>query len=104
MSYLLDTCAASELIAKRPNPGFAVWFQNQHESTLYMSVITIGEYVAKLANAAPELVNERAEIPWTSIIGMRNRIAHGYYGLDFELVWDTVQRSIPELLAVLSKE
>jgi uncharacterized protein with HEPN domain len=34
---------------------------------------------------------------------MRNRIAHGYFGLDFEIVWDTVTLSIPDLLANLPK-
>jgi uncharacterized protein with HEPN domain len=36
-----------------------------------------------------------------AIVGIRNRIAHGYYALDFELIWDTTQTSIPELLRAL---
>jgi uncharacterized protein with HEPN domain len=32
---------------------------------------------------------------------MRNRIAHGYDGLDFEVVWDTLRTSMPDLLAKL---
>jgi hypothetical protein len=34
---------------------------------------------------------------------MRNRIAHGYYGLDFAVVWETIRASIPEFLARLPK-
>jgi len=29
--------------------------------------------------------------------GMRDRLIHGYFGVDFELVWDVVQRRVPEL-------
>lgn len=35
--------------------------------------------------------------------GMRNRIAHGYFEINLELVWDTVQQALPELLAQLPR-
>lgn len=43
MSYLLDTCAISELIAPKPNRAVLEWFENQSPETLYLSVITVGE-------------------------------------------------------------
>jgi predicted nucleic acid-binding protein len=43
MSYLLDTCAISETIAKKPNLGLIDWLENQNETSLYLSVLTIGE-------------------------------------------------------------
>lgn len=33
---------------------------------------------------------------------MRNRIAHGYFATNFDLVWDTVQTALPELLSALA--
>ena len=45
MSFLLDTCAISELIKKKPNPGFINWISGQEEYNIYLSVITIGEIV-----------------------------------------------------------
>jgi uncharacterized protein with HEPN domain len=36
--------------------------------------------------------------------GMRNRITHGYFGINLEIVWDTAQSALPELLLSLSKE
>jgi uncharacterized protein with HEPN domain len=68
-----------------------------------MCLVTVGEYATKLAQSAPDFVERRPDVPWTSIVGMRNRIAHGYYDLDFEVVWDTLQTSIPELIARLSR-
>ena len=62
------------------------------------AVIVIGQAASGLQRTCPEFVVAQPEIPWRAISGMRNRIAHGYYALDFEVVWDTIQTSIPELL------
>ena len=43
MSYLLDTCLISELVAKQPNQQVLNWFNAQVPETLYLSTITIGE-------------------------------------------------------------
>ena len=43
MTYLLDTCALSEMIKKEPNAGFAQWIEQQTFSSLFVSVISIGE-------------------------------------------------------------
>jgi toxin FitB len=43
MTYLLDTCLISELVAKRPNQKVVDWLDNQTQDSLYLSVITMGE-------------------------------------------------------------
>ena len=43
MSYLLDTCALSEMIKKKPNAGFVEWIKQQHGSSFYVSVVSIAE-------------------------------------------------------------
>jgi toxin FitB len=43
LKYLLDTCAISELIKPEPNNNVLQWFQEETESNLYLSVLTIGE-------------------------------------------------------------
>jgi uncharacterized protein with HEPN domain len=63
-----------------------------------MCLIAVGEYVVKLLRTHPEFSTANPDIPFDAIVGMRNRIAHGYYGLDFEVVWDTLQGSVPDLL------
>ena len=68
-----------------------------------MSLVAIGEAVAKLLQINPDFAAACPEIPWGSIVGMRNRIAHGYYGLDFEVIWDTIRNFIPDLLAKLPR-
>ncbi|MBA2083586.1 hypothetical protein B1J97_17600 [Aeromonas veronii] len=41
------------------------------------------------------------EIPWRSMRNMRNRMAHGYFDINLDIVWDTVQELLPELLKQL---
>jgi len=43
LSYLIDTNVLSELRRKEPNPGVVVWFEERPATTLYVSVLTLGE-------------------------------------------------------------
>lgn len=41
------------------------------------------------------------EIPWSKIIGIRNRPAHAYADVNENIIWDTVNESLPDLVARL---
>ena len=45
---------------------------------------------------------ENDYIPWRDIIGMRNRLSHGYFDVNLDIVWETVQTDIPQIISVLS--
>lgn len=47
-----------------------------------------------LSDAAKTAISN---IPWKQLYGMRNRIVHGYDGVDMRIVWDTVSEDIPQL-------
>ena len=52
--------------------------------------------IGELANGLSiELINEYNKIPWKQIIGMRNRIVHGYDTINLEIVWNTFVCGIP---------
>ena len=55
----------------------------------------------KIERDFPEFASQQSQIPWKSMRGMRNRIAHGYFEIDLSTVWDTLQTALPELLAQL---
>ena len=54
--------------------------------------------ICELANGlSVEFIKEYNKIPWKPIIGMKNRIVHGYDIINLEIVWNTSIESIPEL-------
>jgi uncharacterized protein with HEPN domain len=62
-----------------------------------MALLTIGEMVGRLAQKHPDFLEQHPEIPWSMIRAMRNRIAHGYFELDFDVVWETAHTDASEL-------
>lgn len=60
----------------------------------------IGEAASKVS---AEARIEHAEIPWQDVVGMRNRLIHGYFDIDLDRVWDTVTGDVPELAKLLEK-
>lgn len=67
------------------------------QDAVIMKLMVIGELAAQLFDEHAEFVANYPEIPWHQMKGMRNRMAHGYFELDLEIVWDTVQAAIPDL-------
>lgn len=66
-----------------------------------MSLIIIGEAATKVMDGFAEFTQAHVEVPWRSMHGMRNRIAHCYFDINVDVVWDTVQTALPELLKQL---
>ena len=62
---------------------------------MVMSLLNIGELAGKLPG---EFTDKHSQIPWRSMVGMRNFAAHGYHIMNLEIVWDTAQTAIPELI------
>lgn len=62
-------------------------------------ITAIGEGVNRINRIKPDfLQSEFPEIPWRAIVGMRNHIAHGYFELDADLVFEAISTDIPPLL------
>jgi uncharacterized protein with HEPN domain len=60
----------------------------------------IGEAASKLT---PEFKAAHSHIPWIDIVGMRNRLTHGYFDIDLDRVWDTVLEDLEPLCEELEK-
>lgn len=71
------------------------------QQAVIMSLIIIGEAATKVMDGYADFAQDHAEIPWRSMRGMRNRIAHGYFDINLDVVWDTVQIALPELCRCL---
>ena len=65
---------------------------------LIKEIEMIGEAAA---NVSPELKQPAASIPWAAIVGMRNRLIHAYFEVDFNILWDTVTSALDPLILQL---
>lgn len=54
------------------------------------------------ANLSEEFRDKYGEIPWSQIIGMRNKVVHEYFGINAEIIWKTVREDIPRLKEMLA--
>jgi uncharacterized protein with HEPN domain len=73
------------------------------QQAVVMSLVIVGEVATKVMDRYPNFATRYAAVPWRNIRGMRNRIAHGYFDLNLDVVWETVQTALPELLLQLSQ-
>lgn len=67
------------------------------QSAVILQLVLIGE----IAKQVSEKTRTRIDLPWKEIIGFRDRAIHNYFGIDLEIVWQTVQDDIPVLKAAL---
>ena len=67
-----------------------------------LALTRLVEIIGEAANrVSEEAQRNEPEIPWLQIIGMRNRLIHGYDVIDYDLLWDTIANDLPPLIAAL---
>ncbi len=70
-----------------------------HDAVLKRAFVRSLEILGEAANKLPDdLKQKQSQIDWRAMSAMRNRLIHGYFGVDYEIVWDVVVNKIPELL------
>ncbi|MBI2860095.1 MAG: DUF86 domain-containing protein [Chloroflexi bacterium] len=63
-----------------------------------LAVIRCIEVMGEAANKVPMFIKqEHPEVPWKALVEMRNRMIHEYFGVDTEILWQTVKEDIPPL-------
>lgn len=71
---------------------------------LVLSVIKEIEIIGEAASKISEETKLRYNnIPWLDIVGMRNRLIHGYFDVDIRMVWNTIKNDLPSLLKSLKE-
>lgn len=62
------------------------------------------ELIGEAATHIPESIRKSYEqIPWRQIVATRNRLIHGYLGIDNDTLWSIIQDDIPRLLRLLNR-
>jgi uncharacterized protein with HEPN domain len=72
------------------------------QSAVVMCLIIIGEAAVNVMDRHPDFAGSHPEIHWRDMRGMRNRIAHGYFDIDLDMVWDTTRSQLPDLITHLT--
>lgn len=71
------------------------------EKTVY-AVIRCFEVIGEAVKNIPDTVKRRyPQVPWARMAGMRDKLIHAYFGVDYETLWETVRKRIPEVKIVI---
>ncbi len=74
------------------------------DRVLSLALVRLLEIVGEAANRLPDEVQDRyPAIPWAEIIGLRNRLIHGYGAIDLDIVWRIITADLPPLIAALDE-
>lgn len=71
------------------------------QQAVLMNIVILGEAAAKVLSEFPAFAEQQADIPWRTIRAMRNRVAHAYFEVNLDLVWETATVALPDLAARL---
>lgn len=91
---ILEACHKIKEFVKDTSDADAFYADQKTFDAVLMNFVVIGESVGRLSY---ELKQSADHIPWAQIKGFRNIIAHDYFGVDAEEVWQLIQSNIPEL-------
>lgn len=92
--------AANEILAfKKGMDRDAFSKDTRTQSAVLHQLMVLGEAVKRLSDGFRE---DHPEIPWRLIAGMRDKLIHDYDAVDFDEVWKTTEKDIPDLLKKLA--
>ena len=94
LGHMLET---AQFVQKTTSGKTRADFDNDMvlQLALTRAVEIIGEAASQVSD---EQQLSLPEIPWASILGMRNRLVHAYFKIDFDVMWNTLTQSIPILI------
>ena len=99
--YLQDIVAAARHArAHACGLTFSEFTQSHlHQSAVQWELTVIGEASTRIGS---DTKAAHTRIPWSQMIGMRNRIVHRYFRIDLDILWSVIQDDLPELIAELT--
>jgi uncharacterized protein with HEPN domain len=99
-AYLLDILiAARKALTFVEGMTWEAFAESElHQSAVIRLLEIIGEAAAHVSRSTREA---HPDIPWHEMIGMRHRLIHEYFRVDLRVVWETVQRDLPQVIALI---
>ena len=71
------------------------------QQAVILNLLTLGEATSHIARLYPAFCDKHPQLPWKQMRGMRNRMAHGYFDINIEIVWETLCNDLPVLAATI---
>lgn len=101
-SYLLDMLvAARKAIRFSQNLTYEQFSHSDlHQNAIFKVLEIIGEAASRISE---DTKTANPEMPWTDIVGLRNRIVHAYFEIDLDVVWKIVNDDVPALIHELER-
>lgn len=76
----------------------------EKDEKLALSLVRLLEIIGEAASGVSDgYRTKHADIPWKKMVGLRNRLIHGYFDIDLDIIWDTVTGDLPPLIKKLEK-
>ena len=99
LHHMLDHARETCKLAEGRSPASI-----EADRLLSLALTRLLEIVGEAAAGVPKHVREQySGIPWSQIIGLRNRLIHGYDAVDFAILCDIIQSDLPPLIDELKK-
>ena len=88
---------AQDFVVGMDQPAFTADLKTQ--SAVLHQLLVLGEAAKRLSEPFRDA---HPQVPWTLITGMRDKLIHHYNVVDLVVVWDTLQKDVPDLIAFLA--
>lgn len=74
----------------------------QVQDAVIRNIEIMGEAARNIEQRHPDFAKQHPDVPWADMYFMRNRVSHGYFTVDLEIVWKTIQNDLPGLARQVS--
>lgn len=100
--YLQDILSALESIENFLEGISFEQFKKDDKTT--SAVIRKFEVIGEATKQIPDEIRQKySQIPWREMAGMRDRLIHFYFGVDYKLVWETIKKRLPEIKQLIKE-
>lgn len=102
LDYVADIQEAAENISQFI--AGMTWAQFAQDRKTIYAVVRAFEIIGEAAKKVPPSVRKRhAKVPWKQMAGMRDKLIHEYFGVNYQVLWKTAQEDIPPVLPLIAK-